>query len=129
MKVVDSVGWLEYFTYGPLADAYGEIIESDETILTPTIVVYEVYKNILRNAGAHPAGIAAAQMQTTEIVPLNAELSLMAATLSVDHKLPMADAIVYATGRQQGAPVVTSDKHFAGLAGVEFIPIPKQEDE
>lgn len=122
MKVVDSVGWLEYFTDGPQADEYGKIIEGDEPVITPTIVIYEVYKNILRNAGQHPAGIAAAQMQATEVVPLSRELSLVAASFSVEHKLPMADAIVYATGHQLGASVLTSDKHLEGLSGVEFIP-------
>ena len=35
--------------------------------------------------------------------------------------LGMADAIVYATDKKEGAMIVTSDGHFKGFEDVEFI--------
>jgi len=46
--LVDSYGWIEYFTDGALADSYAPYIEKadDEKYITPTVVVYEVYRKI-----------------------------------------------------------------------------------
>ena len=46
--VVDSSGWIEFFTNGKLAAKYTGHLKNPEKILTPTIVLYEVYKNIKR---------------------------------------------------------------------------------
>jgi predicted nucleic acid-binding protein len=40
---------------------------------------------------------------------------------SVTYKLAMADAIIYATAVHREAKLVTSDKHFADLAGVVLL--------
>ena len=63
-------------------------------------------------------------MQKTLIVPLTDELALTAADLSLEFKLPMADAIVLATGRLYDAEVITSDGDFDGIPGVTYIPKP-----
>ena len=36
----------------------------------------------------------------------------------------MADAIIYATARAQGADLLTCDRHFEGLPGVRFFAKP-----
>ena len=48
-------------------------------------------------------------------------ITLAAASLSIDYKLPMADAIIYATARAHQAELITSDAHFSGLPGVTLI--------
>lgn len=122
MIVVDSSGWLEFLTNGPLADEYAARLRQPASVLTPTIVVYEVYKHTKRLRGEEAALEAVAAMQKTRIVPLNDELALVAADLSLDQKLPMADAIVLATARLHDAEVVTSDADFQRIAGVTYIP-------
>jgi predicted nucleic acid-binding protein len=124
LKVIDSVGWIEFFGGGSLAPHYRALIREQSDVLTPTIVMYEVYKRIALLFGENSAKEAVAAMAGTLVVPLDDTLALLAAQLAAKHKLPMADAIVYATGRQLGADVVTSDKHFEGLDGVEYIPRP-----
>ncbi len=62
-------------------------------------------------------------MQKTLVVPLNDELALVAADLSLETKLPMADAIILATARLY-AEVITSDSDFEGVPGVTYIPKP-----
>jgi len=61
-------------------------------------------------------------MQKTMVVPWNDELAVMAGDLSIEHKLPMADAMILATARLYDAEVVTSDADFAGVPAVTYIP-------
>lgn len=125
MMVVDSSGWLEFLTDGPLANEYARRLRQPAAVITPTIVMYEVYKHSKRLRGEDGALDAVAAMQKTRVVPLNDELALVAADLSLEHKLPMADAIVLATARLYEAEVVTSDADFEDVAGVTYIPKPK----
>jgi predicted nucleic acid-binding protein len=123
--VVDSSGWLEFLTDGSLADVYASRLRQPASVITPTIIMYEVYKHSKRLRGEEGALDAVAAMQKTRVVPLNDELSLIAADLSLEYKLPMADAIVLATARLYEAEVVTSDSDFEGVPGVTYIPKPK----
>jgi len=123
--VVDSSGWLEFLTDGPLADQFATRLRQPSAVITPTIVMYEVYKHSKRLRGEDGALDAVAAMQKTRVVPLSDELALVAADLSLALKLPMADAIVLATARLHEAEVVTSDVDFEGVPGVTYIPKPK----
>jgi predicted nucleic acid-binding protein len=60
-------------------------------------------------------------LRSYHVVPLDAQLALDAAEYSLVHRLPMADAIAYATAQALGAVLVTGDVHFQGLPGVEYI--------
>jgi hypothetical protein len=44
MNVVDSSGWLEYFTGGKNAPFFAPAIEDTENLLVPVICIYEVYR-------------------------------------------------------------------------------------
>lgn len=121
MILVDSCGWLEFLADGPLARAYEPYFERLEQLVTPSIVLYEVYKKIKRERGEEDAMLVAAQMHRARIVQLTPSIALCAADLSLKHALPMADAIVYATALVEQCQVVTSDHHFAGLDGVVFV--------
>lgn len=122
MRVIDSSGWLEWFTDGPLAGQYQRFLEKPRDILLPAIVVYEVYKVLKRERGEEMALLALGQMQQSEVVELDATLALHAADLSLRHGLAMADAIVYATARVCDCELVTSDADLKGLDGVVFLP-------
>ena len=121
MILVDSCGWLEYFSGGPLADKYYHYLKDPRKVIVPTIVIYEVYKKIKREASEEQALLAVAQMQSSAIIPFKDGVVLLAADLSLNHNLPMADAIVYATAKMENAHLVTSDEHFKGLDLVDFI--------
>jgi toxin FitB len=47
MNVVDSSGWLEYFTDGENASFFAPVIEDAETLVFPVISIYEVFKRVL----------------------------------------------------------------------------------
>jgi len=55
------------------------------------------------------------------LVPIDERLALLAARISLDRRLAMADAMIYATALVAGAHLITSDSHFQGLAEVTVI--------
>ncbi len=120
MNVVDSSGWLEYYSDGPNADFFAPAIEALETLVVPTIILYEVFKHVLRHRGETEALIAVAHMRQGTTIDLDPTLSLNAARISATLKLPMADSIILATARQADAIVWTQDKDFEGLQGVRY---------
>lgn len=124
MTVVDSSGWLEFFTDGPLANAYGHYLKELQTVITPTIVLYEVYKAIKRQRSEEEALVAAAQMGKTRMVPLTDSIALTAADVSLAYRVAMADAIVYATAMVEEATLVTSDVDLASLPRVRYLKKP-----
>lgn len=123
MILLDSYGWIEYFGDGPLAGRYAKYIEdvSEENTVIPAVVVYEVYKKIKREVSEERAFEAYAQLMRAKVIPLDASLALEAADFSLKLGLSMADEIVYATAKKEGAKLVTSDEHFKGFEDVEFI--------
>ena len=53
--IIDTSGWIEYFTGGTLQDKFKSHIEGTGPLLVPTIVLYEVYKKIKLVAGEEEA--------------------------------------------------------------------------
>ena len=123
MILIDSYGWIEYFTDGPLAESYAPFIEKadNEKYITPTIVIYEVCRKIENLQGEQKALEAFAQISRTKIVELTSAISLRAADISIALKLGTADAIILATAQECNAEIVTSDKHLKDLKKVKFI--------
>ena len=123
MILIDSYGWIEYFAEGPLANSYAAFIEKadEKQTVTPSIVVYEVYKKIKSANGEEMALEAYAQMSRTKIVDLTSSLCLKAADVSISLNLGMADAIIVATANEFGAQIITSDQHLKGIKDVKFV--------
>lgn len=121
MNLIDSSGWLEYFGEGPNASFFASPIESSSQILVPTICLYEVFKKFLNERSEEEALRAAAFMQRGTMVQLDLEISLSAAKISVELKLPMADSIILATAGQFKATIWTQDADFEHLPGVKYI--------
>ncbi|MCL4536619.1 MAG: type II toxin-antitoxin system VapC family toxin [Nitrospirae bacterium] len=121
MFLIDSSGWIEFLTDGPLAAEYLKYLKDASKIKTPTIVLYEVYKKIKRERTEEEALLAVSLLNRTSVIQLSESIALFAADLSLQYSLPMADAIVYATALEEGCKVVTSDSHFKGLDKVVFV--------
>jgi len=122
LKAIDSSVWLEYFAAGPLANELERELTNRERLITPAVVVYEVYRWLLAHRTEEDAAFGAGLLQQTRVVPLDEPLARQAAEIAVDRKLAMADALIYATAVANGATLVTCDAHFAGLPGVEYHP-------
>jgi len=124
--VIDSVGWLAFFTGDALAIHYRPfLLSTSETILCPTIVLYEVTKRMELTHGRQAAMVAAAQLLQKQVIPLDEALATLSAHISIAYKLAMADAIIYATAQLHQATLITSDAHFASLPGVKYYPQPQ----
>lgn len=121
MVLIDSSGWIEFFTDGPMSKAYSPYMKKPAAIVTPTIVLYEVYKKIKRERSEEQALMAVSFMNRTSVIDLSESIALFAADLSMQYSLPMADAIVYATALENNCNVVTGDAHFRELERVTFI--------
>ncbi len=121
MNLVDSSGWMEYFTDGPQAALFGPPIEDTRRLIVPTICIYEVFKKALQLFDEKKALEITAVMRMGEMVPLDDQMAFAAASLSHKLKLPMADSIILATARQHQAVLWTQDADFQNLAGVKYI--------
>jgi predicted nucleic acid-binding protein len=121
MLLVDSSGWIEFFTEGPLSAEYSKYLKDLEKIVTPTIVLYEVYKKIKKERTEEDALFAVSLINRTSVIQLSESIALLAADLSLKYSLPMADAIVYATALEENCKVVTSDTHFKGFDRVVLV--------
>jgi predicted nucleic acid-binding protein len=125
LNVVDSSAWLAYFADSPNAGKFAAAIEDERRLVTPAICLLEVFKVIARQRGESDALQAVAVMQQGRVVDLDATLALRAASLGLEHRLPLADSIVYATARELCAIVWTQDADFEGLRDVEYFPVPR----
>jgi predicted nucleic acid-binding protein len=120
MNVVDSSGWLEYFANGTNASFFAPPIEDTKRLIVPALSVFEVFKRVLQQRDENAALQAAALMQQGHVVPLDAQLALAAAKLSVDLKLPLADSVILATARAHQATFWTQDADFASIPSVKY---------
>lgn len=122
--LIDSSGWIEYFSSGKKAEKLAEYVElaKKETHFTPTIVLFEVYKKIKKEFGEDKANQAVAYISdNTTIVPLDERIAIYAAETSLEKNLAMADAIIKASADLLSAELKTTDQHFKGLENVEVI--------
>jgi predicted nucleic acid-binding protein len=83
MILIDSSGWIEFFSEGPQALEYAKYLKDLSKIVTPTIVIYEVYKKIKRDRTEEEALMAVSLMKKTAVTPLEESIALLAADLSL----------------------------------------------
>ena len=121
-NVVDSSAWLEYLADAPGAGNFAHAIESVDRLVVPTVCLLEVFKAVRRQRGESDALQAAAVMHQGLVIELDAALALAAGRAGIEHKLPLADSIVWATAQAVGGTVWTQDEDFEGLPGVEYFP-------
>jgi len=121
MNVVDSCGWLEYFGRGMHAEQYAALIRNTAELVVPTVCIYEVFKRIALQRNDEEALKAIGWMSLGHVVDLTQEIALLAATLSMEHKMPMAGSMILATANLYNAILWTQDEHFKGIEGVQYV--------
>ena len=121
MNVINSSGWLEYFINGGNSAFFAPVIENIDEVFVPTINLFEVFKRVLIEKNRNDALEAVAIMKGGHVIDLDDNLALVAAELSYELKLPLADSIILATARAHNATLWTQDAHFKGLEGVKYI--------
>jgi len=121
MFLIDSSVWIEFFTNGERTGALLRYMKVPENVVTPTIILYEVYKKIRRERTEEEALTAVSIINRTRIIDLSESIALFAADLSIKYSRPMGYAIVYATALENNCRVVTTDAHFRELDKVIFV--------
>jgi predicted nucleic acid-binding protein len=120
MNVVDSSGWIEYFSGGPNASFFAEAIEGSEDLIVPSLSLFEVLRHLLRNLDREDALQMIGAMGRRAPVALDVELATKAADLSVQTGLAMADSIIYTTAIVHDAEFWTQDADFEGMDRVRY---------
>ena len=118
MILVDTCGWIEWLTEGALVNSFASYMKDPAELLVPTTVQYELYKWVKRESDENTALDTIALAEDSLVVPLSTDIALVAADLSLSHRLAFADAVIYASARKYNVELVTSDDHFEGLPGV-----------
>jgi len=121
MNLVDSSGWVEYFSNGSNAKFFIPPLQDLENLLVPTICIYEVFKRLMLDMGEENALQAAGIMSSGQVIERDRKIAIDAAQISVELELVMADSIILATARDHDAIVWTQDAHFKDIAGVKYI--------
>jgi uncharacterized protein len=121
MRLVDTSAWVELLTGSALGLALATEFPEREQWLVPTIVQLELAKWLTREVGEDKADRVIAFTATCVVADLDTPTALFAAELCARHKLATADAIIYATALAHGADVLTCDRHFENLPGVQFV--------
>lgn len=122
MNVIDSSAWLEYVANGPGAAYFAKAVEDVPKLVVPSVVVYEVFKRILQQRSETEALQVIAVMRQGHIVDLDMAIAMRAATLSIQHRLPMADAVILATTLACEGTLWTQDADFENIPGVRYHP-------
>ena len=123
MNLVDSSGWLEYFSDGRNAKYFAPIIENTEELIVSAINIYEIYKKVLTERDENIAIQIVALMQQANVIEVNSSIAIQSAKFSSEFKIPMADSIIYTTARMNNAIVWTQDADFMGLNGVKYFKV------
>ena len=121
MRLVDTSAWIEWLIASPTGHELEGLLPAREDWLVPTIVQLELVKWLTREVGEDKADQVLAYSQMCVVEPLDTRIALRAAELCRRHKLPTADAIVYATALERGADLLTCDAHFEGLGEVTYV--------
>ena len=121
MRLVDTSAWIEWLIGSPTGKSVARELPEREQWLVPTIVQLELAKWLTREIGEQKADQVIAFTETCLVADLDTATALSAADLCLRRKLATADAIVYASALAHGADLLTCDRQFEGLPGVQFM--------
>jgi predicted nucleic acid-binding protein len=126
LHILDSSAWLECLEGGPNVRHFGPILEKLPDLLIPCVVITEVRKVALKQRSIEEAENVTGSMLSGIVIPADAAISTLAADLFIQHKLPLADSLIYATTLAHKAELWTQDIDFKGLPHVHYFPKKKR---
>src|SRR5688500_18780358 len=112
MNVTDSSAWLEYFTSGGQAPEVAHVIEVSDALVDSSIVHFEVGRRIWQQRGETASSQAMSALKQFRVVALNETIATRAVAVAMQHRLAMADSVIYATVQVLGATLWTQDRDF-----------------
>lgn len=124
MVLADTCVWIEWIAGSSVGKRFANVLGDTDNLLVPTLVQLELFKWCLRELTEDQAEAVIASTRLARILPLTETIALDAALLTRTHRLSAADAVIYASARMHEAALVTFDRHFEGLPGVDYFTKP-----
>jgi toxin FitB len=122
MNIADSSGRLAYFADEPNAGNFLPPLGASDSLIVPSVTIFEVFRVILRESGENEALQALVAMQKGKVADLTASLAIAASRLSLERQLPMADSIILATAQELKAIIWTQDSALKDISKVKYFP-------
>ena len=122
MNLVDTSGWIEFFSDGPYASYFLEALRDMDKVIVPTLCFYEVFSYVMREMSDSEALQVVAFMQQSQSVDLTDAIAVFAARLSAKHNIPLSPGITLATAQLNNAVIWTQEPHLQYFPGVKYFP-------
>ena len=116
----DTFAWVEYFLGTEKGRKVKKVVDSAETIFTPSLCLLELKAKYLRERAEYQTKVQFMK-ERSQTVPLTDELALLAADMKIRKGLHASDAIIYATAMSKRTKLFTGDPHFFRLEDVELL--------
>ena len=120
MNVVDSSGWIEYFIDTVNADNFASAIEKTAMLVVPALSFFEVHRYLSRNADADRRDRCLDVIRRGTVIELTTTRAIAASNIAQQHKLAMADAVMYSIAQEFNAIFWTQDVDYQNLPGVNY---------
>ncbi len=120
-RVLDSYAVIAFFENEAGADQVANLIrqarDRDRPLLMSVVNWGEVYYVTRRNSGKDAAEETLLNLETlpVQIVPVDRELTYVAAQIKADNKMSYADAFAAGLALQKKASLVTGDREFKSV--------------
>ena len=118
-KFIDSSVWLEYLIHGK----YKDLFETTEILHISVLSLFEIKRKLLRDKFNANEIITALEFVKKKmlLMPVSAEICNKAVELSLQYKLGVMDALIYASAILHPAVFITCDNDFRGLPDVTIL--------
>ena len=120
MNMVDSSGWIEYLLDTDRADLFAAPIEQRATLLVPVIALFEVHKVLSRKVPADAVAQCLKVMRLGRVLEITDRRAVAAAEIAAQHRLAMAEAMMYSLALELGATFWTQNVDYQGLPSVTY---------
>ncbi|MDD2919287.1 type II toxin-antitoxin system VapC family toxin [Rhodoferax sp.] len=124
MNLVDSSGWIEFFLAGVNGPKFKPVIEQRDILLVPVIALYEVHRELSRKVPPDAVAQCLDVMRLGRVLDITDRRAVAAADVAQQHKLAMADAMMYSMALELGATLWTQDVDYQDLPGVNYFAKP-----
>ncbi len=120
----DTCAWIDFFNgrQTSLAESLAQSLQQHE-VMTCGVVLYELLQGV-RKPGEEPLVLGA--LRALSHLEMTRELWITAGRLSASlrnggHILPMSDVVIAALAMGNGCAVLTVDRHFTKIPGLEVV--------
>ncbi|MGE0633252.1 MAG: type II toxin-antitoxin system VapC family toxin [Pseudobdellovibrionaceae bacterium] len=118
--VVDSSVWMEMIFDGPLRKKCEDRVKG-MAVLVPSSVLFEVYKKIKKQISEEVALETVAALSKYKTIEITRDIALLAADLSLEQNLGMADSLVLACANANKVGLITLDNDFTSVPNAQVI--------